>query len=88
MYIVSSYHAENGRRRQRIGELMGRVLAHGVNPEPPKVEDFDIVRMMEGKKRFVEARGGGPPPPPKANNDTNPEVDLMENEHSENEEDE
>jgi len=64
---------------------MGRVLAHGVNPEPPKVEDFDIGRMMEEKKRFVEARGGGPPPPPEANNDTNPEDDLMENEHSENE---
>jgi hypothetical protein len=37
---------------------MGRVLAHGVNPSPPKVEDFDISRMMKEKDVYVFARGG------------------------------
>ena len=59
MFVVASHQAETGRRKQKIAQLMGRVLAHGVDPEPPHPDDFDISKMMEDKKRYVEERGGG-----------------------------
>ena len=57
MFVVSSPQAENGRRRQKIAELMGRVLAHGVTLEAPEQLDFDIAKMMEEKKKYLESRG-------------------------------
>ena len=57
MFVVSSPQAENGRRRQKIAELMGRVLAHGVTLEAPAQLDFDIAKMMEEKKKYLESRG-------------------------------
>ena len=59
MFVVASHQAETGRRKQKIAQLLGRVLAHGVNPEPPHPDEFDMAKLMEGKKRFLEDRGVG-----------------------------
>ena len=59
MFVVASHQAETGRRKQKIAQLMGRVLAHGVNPEPPHPDEFDMTKLMEEKKRFLEERGVG-----------------------------
>ena len=58
MYVITSPQAENGRRLRRIGELMGRVLAHGVDPSPPTEDDFDVSKMMKEKDLYVYYRGG------------------------------
>ena len=59
MFVIASPQAETGRRKIKIAQLVGRVMAHGINLEAPQLDEFDIGKMMEEKKRFVEARGGG-----------------------------
>jgi hypothetical protein len=59
MFVIASPQAETGRRKIKIAQLVGRVMAHGINLEAPHLDEFDIGKMMEEKKRFVESRGGG-----------------------------
>lgn len=58
MYVVNTRVAENGRRLVKIRKFLGKVVAHGVVPEVPKIEDFSLEKMLIEKNAFVEARGG------------------------------
>ena len=58
MYVVNTPVAENGRRLVKIREFYGRVVAHGVAPEPPEASHQTVEKMMREKDLFVAARGG------------------------------
>jgi hypothetical protein len=56
MYVVNTRLAENGRRLVKIGEFVGRAVAHGVVPENPPANSPED--MLREKNAFVTARGG------------------------------
>jgi hypothetical protein len=66
MYVVNTRVAENGRRLVKLREFYGRVIAHGIAPEPPEIDVQSLERMMKEKDVFVAARGGTVKTDPKA----------------------
>ena len=70
MYVVNTAVAENGRRLVKIREFYGRVVAHGVAPEPPEASHQTVEKMMREKDIFVAARGGTVKMDPKTDSNT------------------
>jgi hypothetical protein len=66
MYVVNTRVAENGRRLVKLREFYGRVIAHGIAPEPPEFTVQSMERMMKDKDFFVASRGGTVKGDPKA----------------------
>lgn len=77
MYVVNTRVAENGRRLVKLREFYGRVLAHGVAPEPPEMSVQSMERMMKDKDAFVAARGGTVKTDPQDSNDPNAGIDSL-----------